>query len=175
VFLVGFMGSGKSSVGQALASHLGWPFIDLDERIEQREGRTIPEIFREEGEGGFRRIERRELSQLLSRASHPKVVALGGGAFVQAENAELIQNSGVTTVFLDASAEVLWQRCIEDPQERPLRQSFEQFAELYRQRHPHYLRAACRIDSSNKSTEQIAGELAVKLRSGQIVDQENSR
>ena len=138
VFLVGFMGSGKSSVGKALARHLGWPFMDLDDLIEQQEGRTVAEIFAEAGETEFRRIERIALKELLKRSAVAHVVALGGGAYAQNDNAELIRQEGVTTVFLDASAETLWQRCNDDPQDRPLRQAFEQFSALHQQRRPHY-------------------------------------
>jgi len=172
VFLVGFMGSGKSSVGKALARHLGWPFMDLDDLIEQQEGRTVAEIFAEAGETEFRRIERVALRELLTRSAVAHVVALGGGAYAQNDNAELIRQEGVTTVFLDASAETLWQRCNDDPQDRPLRQTFEQFSALHQQRRPHYLRAMSRIDTSSKSAAEIAEELASKVRIGEIPGEE---
>jgi shikimate kinase len=82
------MGSGKSSVGKALARHLGWPFMDLDDLIEQQEGRTVAEIFAEAGETEFRRIERIALKELLKRSAVAHVVALGGGAYAQNDNAE---------------------------------------------------------------------------------------
>jgi len=172
VFLVGFMGSGKSSVGKALARHLGWPFVDLDDLIEKQEGRTVAEIFAEAGEAEFRRIERIALRELLKRSAVAHVVALGGGAYAQNDNAELIRQEGVTTVFLDAPAETLWQRCNDDPQDRPLRQTFEQFSALHQQRRPHYLRATSRIDTSSKSADEIAEELASKLRVGEIPGEE---
>ena len=161
------MGSGKSCVGQALALRLGWPFLDLDQRIEQRAGRTVAQIFREEGEPSFRRMEHDELRNLLSNSTYPQVVALGGGAFAQAENAALLNSHGVTSVFLDAPAEVLWKRCLEDPQERPLRQTFEQFEALYRGRRAQYLNATRRVDSANQSVEQIASELARQVQAGE--------
>ena len=172
VFLVGFMGSGKSSVGQALARNLGWRFIDMDEQIEQREGRTVAEIFATAGEVEFRRLERNALAALLEQPSIPRVVALGGGAFAQTDNAELIRRAGITTIFLDAKTELLWQRCNDDPRERPLRQTFEHFEELHRQRRPHYLRATSRVDTSSKTADQIAEELATQLRTGNFPDQE---
>ena len=172
VFLVGFMGSGKSCVGQALALRLGWPFLDLDQQIEQRAGRTVAQIFREEGEPSFRRMEHDELRNVLLISSHPQVVALGGGAFAEAENAALLAAHGVSTVFLDAPAEVLWQRCLDDPQERPLRQSFEQFEALYRGRRVHYLKATRRIDSANQSVERIASDLAAQVQAGEFSGRE---
>ena len=161
------MGSGKSCVGRALARRLGWPFLDLDQRIEQRAGRTVAQIFREEGEPSFRRMEHDELRNVLLNSPHPQVVALGGGAFAQAENAALLAAHGADSVFLDAPAEVLWQRCLDDPQERPLRQTFEQFDALYRARRPHYLSATRCIDSANQSVEQIASELASLVQAGE--------
>jgi shikimate kinase len=179
VCLVGFMGSGKSCVGQALALRLGWPFLDLDQRIEQHAGRTVAQIFSEDGEPAFRRMEHDELRNILSNSSYPQIVAVGGGAFVQTENAALLAAHRVISVFLDAPAEVLWQRCKNDPQERPLRQTFEQFETLYRGRRPHYLKATRRIDSASQSVEQIASALASEVQaakySGQQRGQENVR
>lgn len=79
VFLVGFMASGKSSVGRELARRLGWEFVDLDAEIESREGRTIPEIFRDREEQGFRLIEARALRKLTESLERDTVVALGVG------------------------------------------------------------------------------------------------
>ena len=82
VFLVGFMAAGKTTVGQELARRLGWDFVDLDARIESCERQSIPEIFRERGESGFRLAETGALRDLLTGSLQPNcVVALGGGAF----------------------------------------------------------------------------------------------
>ena len=108
VFLVGFMGAGKTSVGKALSQDLGWPFEDLDDRLESREGRTVEQIFRESGEQAFRRAETAALRELLDELGPaPKIVALGGGAFVQRENAEFLERADVTSVFLDGPVEEL--------------------------------------------------------------------
>ncbi len=122
IFLVGFMGAGKSTVGKALASQLGWEFEDLDDRIVARERRSIEQIFRESGEAEFRHAEQAALrALLLESGSVARVVALGGGAFVQAENADLLAQTGAPAVFLDAPVEVLFRRCqIEQQVERPL-------------------------------------------------------
>jgi shikimate kinase len=147
VLLVGFMGAGKSTVGRALAAELQCEFEDLDERIERREGRTVPEIFRVSGERDFRRMENKALAEVLEelRGGVNRVVALGGGAFAQPCNSSLIEESGFITVFLDASPLELWRRCCDqanDPRtQRPLLQSFETFQELYQSRRPNYLKA----------------------------------
>jgi shikimate kinase len=164
VVLIGFMGAGKSSVGQALSRQLGWQFQDLDERITAGSGRTIERIFRESGEAGFRRIETAALRKLLSEGKNsPQIVALGGGAFVQVENARLLERAGVLTVFLDAPVEELWRRCQQQPLERPLRQDPQQFRQLYEERRPHYLKARWCIDTGGKSIETIATEVASQL------------
>src|SRR5690349_5295183 len=114
VFLVGFMGAGKTSVGRALSAQLGWPFEDLDERIRSRLGRSITAIFRESGEAEFRRIERATLLDLIANLGpSPQIVGLGGGAFVQ-ELDDAMAQPGFVTVFLDAPVEELWRRCEQD-------------------------------------------------------------
>jgi shikimate kinase len=164
VFLVGFMGAGKTSVGRALASQLGWRFEDLDQRIQAREKRTIEQIFRESGEAEFRRLEQEALCELLSGlGTSPRVVALGGGAFVQPENAALLESTGLPTVFLDASPEELYRRCHQEPVERPLRRDESEFQRLYQARRPHYLKAAMRVETGGKSVEAVAAELAGAL------------
>lgn len=160
-FLVGFMGAGKSSVGLALGRRLSWPFVDLDERIEARMGVSVPEIFRDSGEAEFRKIERITLRELLSEQSAaPRIVALGGGAFAYAENAELIERAQSVTIFLDASAEELFRRCEMQEVDRPLRQSLDDFRNLYLARRPRYLTATLRIETDGKDVETIAAEVA---------------
>src|ERR1043166_8901466 len=92
LFLVGFMGAGKSSVGELLGQRLGWPFEDLDIRIQQRDGRSIEQIFAESGEPYFRRVEHMVLCEVVEElGTAPKVIALGGGAFAQPENIEILK------------------------------------------------------------------------------------
>jgi len=174
VFLIGFMGAGKSSVGRALGELLGLAFEDLDERIERRDGRTVPEIFRESGESEFRRAEHAALKELFSElsAGAEKVVALGGGAFAQKHNARLIEAANVSTVFLDTGVEELWRRCREQHgTERPLLGSLESFRSLYEARRPHYLKALLRQETSGKTIEEIAAEVVRALG----LDQESGR
>jgi shikimate kinase len=165
VFLVGFMGAGKSSVGRALSHQLGWRFEDLDERIQAREGRTIEQIFRQSGEAEFRRAEHAALRELLADlGSPPRVVALGGGTFVQTGNAELLlAETGVQVIFLDAPVDELFRRCQQEQLERPLRRDLDEFRQLYETRRPYYMKAALRIETSGKDVEAVAKEVACSL------------
>jgi shikimate kinase len=168
VFLVGFMGAGKSSVGRALSFRLGWTFEDLDERIQAREGRSIEQIFQQSGEPEFRRVEHAALRELLAElSSSPRVVALGGGTFVQAHNAALLKEVGVPSIFLDAPVEELFRRCAAEKSERPLRRDAEEFRRLYDARKPHYMQASWRIETSGKDIEAVAAEIAGILKLGE--------
>jgi|SRR5581483_735478 len=162
VVLVGFMGAGKTTVGHALARQLGWDFEDLDDRIESRERRSIPEIFAQSGEAAFRRAEHNALKESLSERDRPRVLALGGGAFVQAENVAALGDFPV--VFLDAPPDELWRRCQQDLRHRPLRQDLDQFRQLYETRRPYYLRASLRVETGGKDIETIAAEVVSALR-----------
>jgi shikimate kinase len=171
VFLVGFMGAGKSSVGRALGQRLNWGFEDLDDRIEAREGRTVAEIFRDSGESEFRRAEHAALQQVLEelRGGVAKVVALGGGTFAQEQNYEAIQACGVPTVFLDAPLPELWQRCAQQlDAKRPLMTSQNRFRETHEARLPYYTKASRRIDTMGKQVDVIVTEIAQMLKLKEI-------
>jgi shikimate kinase len=165
VFLVGFMGAGKTSIGQALARRLHWRFVDLDRRIEMQEGQTIAEIFSRSGEDAFRRIETAVLREVLAEVGHgmPVVVALGGGTPLREENADLLASAGAPQVFLDAPFEVVRRRCGETAAARPLFQEEGPARLLYESRRPHYLKAQLRIDTASRSVEQVAADIACAL------------
>jgi shikimate kinase len=164
VVLVGYMGAGKSTVGAALSHRLGWPFEDLDERIQAREKRSIEQIFQESGEIVFRQLEHAALRSLIGELeSSVKVVALGGGAFAQANNATLLEEAGFSTVFLDAPAEELFQRCRLQNLDRPLRGDENEFRRLYEIRRPCYLKATVRIETGGKSVDEVAAEAVARL------------
>ena len=164
VFLVGFMGAGKTSVGKALGARLGWPFEDLDDRVQKREGRSIEAIFKDAGEAVFRRAEQQALQEVLAESgASPRIVALGGGAFVQPGNAERLRQAGVFTVFLDGPVEELYRRCQQQQLERPLRSDIDEFRRLYRSRYPHYEAASLRIDTGGKDVQAVAAEIAAAL------------
>ena len=169
VFLVGFMGAGKSSVGRALGQRLNWVFEDLDDRIAAREGRTVAEIFRDSGESEFRRAEHAALQHVLRelRGGGARIVALGGGAFVQKENAALLKSSSMPTAFLDAPVEELWRRCCvqasQSGTERPLLRNLEEFRQLYQTRRSGYSRTSLEIQTGSRAVETIAAEIAEAL------------
>jgi len=167
VFLVGFMGAGKTSVGKALAEILGWKFEDLDDRIVAQERRSIAQIFSQSGEAGFRLTERKALESVLKDlTSTALVVALGGGAFVSPENVGLLGKPGLVTIFLDAPVEELFRRCEDQKFERPLRGSYDDFRNLHTQRESAYRRASLTVETSGKQVHEIANEIARTLELG---------
>lgn len=117
IYLTGFMGSGKSHIGQRLAEVLGLPFLDLDEAIEENTGKTINNIFAEEGEAAFRELETAALRQTAELP--PTVVSTGGGAPCFNENMDWMNQQG-TTIFLDPPVSVLVQRLDTGRDHRPL-------------------------------------------------------
>ncbi len=192
MFLVGFMGAGKTTVGRILARRLDCWFVDLDDLIRAREGREITGIFRDSGEAYFRKVESECLRELLGRQEAPStgadsgrspgmaptelphigsprspmwasgesmVVALGGGAFAQAENAALLRARGAPVIFLDAAIEELRRRCGEQGGERPLFRDENQFRQLYEARRGSYMAAELRVDTGGKTPEQVAEEI----------------
>ncbi len=163
------MGSGKTSTGRALAELLGWDFVDLDEEIERQEEMPVRQLFRERGEEGFRAIENATLSQCLARISTPTVLALGGGAYAQSANVELLRASETRTVFLETPVAEMLTRCgVEDAPDpenpRPLAADTDAFRRLYEQRLPSYRVAQVTIDTSGKTVEAVATEIAEHLK-----------
>lgn len=166
VVLIGFMGAGKTTVGRALARRLRWDFCDLDEVIEQREDQSIAQIFASHGEAGFRRVEAATLRHLLEQnaAAGDLVLALGGGAFVQAENRAALQQAGAITVLLEAPVAELRRRCQSERQVRPLAQQEARFAELFAARREHYELAHLRVQTLHKTVDQVAAEIEQILK-----------
>ena len=161
------MGSGKSSVGKAVAALLRWEFVDLDSEIERAEGRKIREIFAGEGEARFREIETTNLRKVLASATRPLVLATGGGTYVQPQNAEMLRAQGAVVVFLHATPETLMRRCCVQADEdgvRPLAQDRDAFLRLYEQRLPGYRTADLTVDSDDRSPEDVAREIAEMVR-----------
>jgi shikimate kinase len=167
VFLVGFMGAGKTSVGEALAAILGWKFEDLDDRIAATEGRPIAQIFAERGEAGFREAERTALKSALQNGPPAGIViALGGGAFVSEENSARLAEPGFVTIFLDAPVDELFRRCDQQDVARPMRQSFEDFCRLHAERQSAYRKASLRVETHPKQVDEVAKEIAEILNLG---------
>jgi shikimate kinase len=162
VFLIGFMGAGKTSVGQMTAQRLRWKFHDLDRIIEQHAGKSVAAIFVEQGESGFRKLESAALRDVLEETEAPgdkRIVALGGGAFVQAENQAAISEAGATTILLEAPLEELQRRCAQDNVDRPLARDATRFAQLFEQRRSAYREAQHHVNTMGKSVEQVAREV----------------
>jgi shikimate kinase len=146
IYLVGFMGSGKSTVGRALADELGWFFLDLDEEIERQQAATISGIFDAHGETAFRRIESDALQKIVRaiQSGRPHVVSLGGGAFLSEENFDLVSNHGIS-LWLDSPLQTI-ERRIASEAHRPLARDPQQLRSLFEARRPGYSRADYRID-----------------------------
>jgi shikimate kinase len=155
VYLVGFMGAGKSSVARALARRLHWKAEDIDERIEQRERRDIPTIFRQDGEPYFRGVERQELITLLP--DRGTVVATGGGTFVEPGARELMLRDGVC-VWLDAPFATILERVPVDGR-RPLATDRIEMERLYNQRLMAYGQSHLRLDASRSSVEELVDQI----------------
>ena len=166
IALVGFMGAGKTTVGQALAHRLGWRFLDLDQLVEAREGRTVPQIFEQGDERRFRELEQTVLTDLLNRDSKFFVLALGGGAFVSSEIREILRHRGVPAIWLDAPVEELFRRCEQPDVVRPLRQDPGQFTKLYEQRLSSYRQAALRVITTRKEIPALVDEIIAQLALG---------
>jgi shikimate kinase len=156
IYLLGFMGVGKSTVGMHLASLLGWHFIDLDATIEAGQGVPIRQIFEQAGEPFFRQIERAAL--LEASRTEPAVIALGGGTFAQPANLESIRETGGTTVWLDCPMEELIRRCA-GKNDRPLFRDAESFAQLFQQRLPYYQQAHFRVSTGGREPQEVAAEI----------------
>jgi shikimate kinase len=155
VYLVGFMGVGKTSVARALARRLDWKSEDIDERIEQRERRDIPTIFRQEGEPYFRVAERQELITLLPQRG--AVVATGGGTFEDPATRALMLRDGAV-IWLDASFSTILERVPLDGR-RPLASDRIEMERLYNQRLTAYGEAHLRLDAGKSSVEELVDQI----------------
>lgn len=156
IYLVGFMGSGKSTVGALLAQELGWAFADLDSIIEAGQSATIRDIFERMGEPFFRQIERAALAEVSK--TEAAVVALGGGTFAQEPNVELIRDAGGTTVWLDCPVEELRRRCA-NINNRPLFRDPETFTQLLGQRLPYYQLAEYRVSTNGRDPQEVVEQI----------------
>lgn len=151
LYLVGFMGAGKTTVARALGKRIGWRVEDVDERIEARERRSVSTIFAQDGEPGFRRLERDVLAELLPLRH--TVVATGGGTFAEADNRSALLADGAVA-WLDLPFERLVDRVPADGR-RPLASDREQMAQLYQRRQVAYSLAHVRVDAARPVDEVI--------------------
>jgi shikimate kinase len=165
ICLAGFMGSGKTTVGTLVASQLAWRFVDLDERIENASGISIPQFFERFGEPAFRQLEADQLRTALGRAAQDQtgtVLALGGGTYAQPGCPEFLRAAAVPVFWLDSPPEILLSRCMTMTG-RPLFRDERSFRALYAQRLPSYQLADFRVDSSTDPAQVVAEILRLAL------------
>lgn len=159
IVLIGMMGSGKSSVGEALSRTLGWDFIDMDRTIEEREGTSISDIFAVKGEDYFRGLETELLKNF--KGKHV-IIATGGGVLEREENFKLLDDIG-TVIYLYAPAQELYRR-IRKQTHRPLMGDEDSFCELLNRRTPMYERAAhFEISTDRRRYPEIVEEIYEKI------------
>lgn len=162
IFLIGFMGSGKTSVGKKLANKLEREFCDLDRFIEEKEGKSISEIFREIGESGFRELESMYLRELANRQN--AVIALGGGTPCFSDNIEFIKSNGIS-IYLKLDESILVGRLRTNKTKRPLiaKKSDQEISDFVREtlekREPFYNQANHVLESNHPNGKQIVSIL----------------
>ena len=156
IYLVGFMAAGKTTVARALAKRLGWQSVDIDELVEQREHMPVAEIFAKRGEPHFRAAERAVLLDQI--APRHRVVATGGGTFVDPQNRSTINGDGVS-VWLDITLDRVIARLPPDGR-RPLAADRAEFERLYLARREAYQHAHVRLDASRASVDALVEQLA---------------
>jgi shikimate kinase len=144
IVITGFMCCGKSIVARALAQQLNVIFVDLDESITARTGRTPAQLITEDGEHAFRRIETDTLREVL-HAGEAGVISLGGGAWIGPANRKLIDEYGCASIWLDVPFEVCWSRIESAGEDRPLGRTKDQAAALYERRRPVYQLATIHV------------------------------
>ena len=163
IVIIGFMACGKTEVARVVAKRLNLRMIDLDEEITSSEHRSPAELIREEGEGHFRDIETTSLRRVLER-NEANVIALGGGAWIQPANRQLLAAKNSTIVWLDTPFDICWRRIESSSEDRPLGTTKKQTSELFKQRYPIYELASIRIDVIGADTPpEIAGRVLDRL------------
>lgn len=160
ISLCGFMGSGKTTVGRILADALGCPFLDLDELIVNKAGKSIPDIFAEDGEAAFRQLEARLLKQTVEKYGEgTAVLSLGGGAVLTPTSAALLQEKTVC-IYLRATLDTLLGRLAGETAGRPL--ADDAMAERLAAREPLYEKTAhVTIDTDGLSPEEVSDEIII--------------
>jgi len=165
IALIGFMGTGKTVVGKVLAERLGKEFLEMDALIEQKAGKTIPEIFQREGEEAFRQLEIEAAKQVSQRKN--VVIACGGGVVLNKINIDRLKKESLL-VYLTASPEVILRRTSSDTSERPLLKADNRalaVKELLRFRKPFYERAAdITIDTSRLDVDSVVAQIISKVK-----------
>ena len=164
LYLVGFMGAGKSSTSRLLARSLNRPFVDLDVHIEETVGMAIPEIFEVQGEEAFRRYELEALTWTTRVGD--LVVATGGGAACDAVNRDIMHSAGGRSVFLDVPWAVLAARLGQDHGDRPMFTTEDDAKRLYQVRRRHYVKASWTVALTGRETPEQVVSLVLEILAG---------
>ncbi len=160
IYLVGFMGSGKSTVGHILAEKLDMEFIDVDTEIEKKENKKISEIFKEKGEPYFRELEKKEIDLITRKKGI--VVSTGGGLGADIENMKKMKETG-TVIWLDVPIDIILKRCEKDINRPLLQQPFKDLKKLFEDRKKVYSMSDTHIKIENQTPEEIVQEILKRL------------
>jgi shikimate kinase len=152
------MGCGKTKVARELARRLQTVMVDLDDEITNRVGRSPAQLIVEDGEAAFRAIESETLGDVLQRGE-AKVIALGGGAWIQESNRELLDRNSCSSVWLDAPFEMCWARIEASQEDRPLGRTRDQALALYQQRRPVYELATVHVSIREEDFEDLVSRI----------------
>jgi len=160
IVITGFMGCGKSKIARALARRLDIPVIDLDDVITARQGRTPAQLITEEGEPAFREIESNTLRETLKIPAG--VIALGGGAWIEKTNRDLIDQRGCLSIWLDVPFALCWSRIEASEEDRPLGRTRKQAQALYERRKPIYQLADIHVQRmANENLEDFISRISL--------------
>ena len=177
IILIGYRCSGKTSVGKHLARKLGWPFVDTDDRLKEKDGRSVKDIVEEDGWEGFRRLEQEVIQEVCSRDG--TVIATGGGAILDSANVAAMQKSG-RVVWLKVSPPTVQQRMDRDDntdEQRPALTSkglYDEIIDVLKARTPLYERAMdVVIDTDDKDTVEIVDAIIREIFSGSYFENDN--
>jgi len=162
LFLTGFMGAGKTTIGRRLAERLQMPFVDLDSEIERRAGRPVRDIFTQQGEAAFRQLEQEALLEILE--SPDAVVSTGGGTMAFEGTSRLIQANGISIWLHPSFATIVRRIGGRGKRDRPLFRDEAQALALYRERLPAYRRSDLTVDiAPDERPEEIAARIELLI------------
>ena len=167
IVLVGFMGSGKSTLGRLLQKELGWPLLSTDEYIEEQEGRKIAQVFKDSGESHFRSLEHKAVEE-ITKGEKAVIIDCGGGVVLNPDNMKLLKKTG-TLIYLSCDPDVIYERIHMQPK-RPLLDVPDpkaKIAMLLKERSPMYKQADITIDTSDGDMARVAQEVIQKVVHGE--------
>jgi len=164
IVITGFMGCGKTKVAREIARRFNTVMVDLDNEISSRVGRSPAQLIVEDGEAAFREVESETLGHVLKK-TEVRVIALGGGAWIQETNRQLLDQYNCVSVWLDAPFEMCWARILASQEDRPLGRTKDHAFALYQQRRPIYQLADVHIPISVEDFEGLVSRILHSLDS----------